>query len=90
MMELTKPEQTAVNDSGTGAASDTSLTQPGSRDVLGQTRRELIVMRNKHGATRAIGLRCSNLIELIQVPELPKGMLERQMADLQRLLVSPQ
>lgn len=85
-MEPDKPEQTAVNTSRTNAGSDTGLTRGGSRDVLDRTRRDLIVMRNKHGATSAIGSRCSNIVELIQVPELPKFQLERQMADLQRLL----
>lgn len=75
----------SVNDSGTGEKIDTPLTQPGSRDVL---RRELILMRNKHGATSAVGSRCSNIVELIQVPEVPKFQLERQMADLQRLLAA--
>ncbi len=79
-----------MNEDRTCANMDANLTQPGSRDVLERTRRDLIVMRNKHGATSAIGLRCSNIVELIQVPELPKGMLERQMADLQRLLQADQ
>lgn len=76
----------SVNVTGTDRKIDTPLTQAGSRGVLEQTRRDLIVMRNKHGATSPIGCRCSNIIELIQVPELPRLQLERQMADLQRLL----
>jgi hypothetical protein len=54
------------------------------------TRRDLIALRVKHGATSAIGCRCSNIVELIQVPEVPKFQLERQMADLQRLLQAAQ
>ena len=73
----------SMNDSGTGEKIDAPLTHSGSRDVL---RRELILMRNKHGATSPIGARCSNIVELIQVPEVPKFQIERQMADLQRLL----
>jgi hypothetical protein len=49
-------------------------------------RRDLIALRVKYGATSPIGCRCSNIVELIQVPEVPKFQLERQMADLQRLL----
>lgn len=49
-------------------------------------RRDLIALRVKHGATSPIGCRCSNIIELLQAPEVPKVFLERQMADLQRLL----
>lgn len=75
--------QESTNESPTCTYSDPELTRLSSRDVL---RRDLIVMRNKHGATSAIGSRRSNIVELIQVPELPKFQLERQMADLQRLL----
>jgi hypothetical protein len=49
-------------------------------------RRDLIALRVKHGPLSAIGCRCSNIVELIQLPEVPKFQLERQMADLQRLL----
>jgi hypothetical protein len=87
-MELIKPEQTAVNGSGTGSDSDAPLTQQSSRDVLEQTRRDLIVMRNKHGARSPIGCRCSNIVELIQVPEVPRFQIDRQVADLQRLLAA--
>lgn len=85
-MDLQDHAASTVNGSGTCQKIDAGLTQPGSRDVLSQTRRDLIVMRNKHGATSPIGCRCSNIVELIQVPEVPKFQLERQMADLQRLL----
>lgn len=84
-MDADKPEQTAVNVSGTRAASDTPLTQRSSRDVLEQTRRDLIAIRVAHGADSPIGYRCSNLIELIQMPELATGLIQRQMADLARL-----
>jgi hypothetical protein len=59
-----------------------SVTEVLPEDV----RRHLIALRVKHGATSPIGCRCSNIIELIQAPEVPKVFLERQMADLQRLL----
>ena len=88
MTDRDKPEQTSVNDSGTGSGSDTPLTQQSSRDVLEQVRRDLIALRVKHGATSPIGCMCSNIIELIQAPEVPKVFLERQMADLQRLLAA--
>jgi hypothetical protein len=52
------------------------------------TRRDLIALRVKHGATSPIGCRCSNIVELIQVPEVPRVQLDRQMADLQRLLAA--
>lgn len=55
-------------------------------EVLPDMRRSLIALRRKHGPTSAIGYRCSNILELIQVPELPKALLARQTADLQRLL----
>ena len=82
-MDTTNHTQTYANDSATSSSTDTELAQPRSRDVL---RRELILMRNKHGAASPIGARCSNIVELIQAPELPTLQLERQMADLQRLL----
>ena len=85
MIDAAKPEQTSVNDSGTGSASDTPLAQPSSRTVLEQTRRDLIVMRQAHGDDSAVGHRCSNIVELIQMPELPKELLKRQMTDLARL-----
>lgn len=74
-----------VNTIGTCQEIDTLLTQPGSRTVLEQTRRDLIVMREAHGADSAIGHRCSNIVELLQMPELPKALLARQMADIHRL-----
>lgn len=56
---------------------------------LEEMRRDLIVMRNKHGPTSPIGHRCSNLIELIQLPELPQAQYDRQMADLRKFLAQP-
>jgi hypothetical protein len=55
------------------------MTQAGSLDVL----------RRKHGPTSAIGHRCSNILELMQMPELPQAQYDRQMADLQQLLAQP-
>jgi hypothetical protein len=75
----------SANDVGTVSNIDVGLTQPGSRTVLEQTRRDLIVMREAHGADSAIGHRCSNIVELLQMPELPRTLLARQMADLHRL-----
>jgi hypothetical protein len=53
-----------------------------------ETRRHLIALRERHGATSAIGCRCSNIVELIQMPELPQAQYDRQMADLQQLLAA--
>ncbi len=75
----------SVNVTGTNGKIDTPLTQPGSRTVLQEIARDLIVMRDAHGAKSPIGHRCSNIVELLQVPELPRDMLLRQMADLARL-----
>lgn len=51
-----------------------------------QTRRDLIALREKHGADSPIGHRCSNIVELIQMPMSPADLVQRQMSDLQRLL----
>ena len=59
MTEDAKPEQTAVNDSGTATASDTPLTQLRSPDVL----RDLTVRRNKVGAESTEGRLISTLIQ---------------------------
>jgi hypothetical protein len=77
-----------MNEHRTCADLDAKRTQPSSRDVLEQTRRDLIVMRAKHGADSPIGCRCSNIVELIQMPEVPAALVARQMADLQRLLAA--
>lgn len=54
--------------------------------TIEDTRRDLIALRVKHGAESPIGYRCSNLVELMQMPEIPTRLVARQMADLQRLL----
>jgi hypothetical protein len=82
-MALQVHAASTVNDTGTDRKIDTPLAQSCSRDVL---RRDLIVMREAHGANSAVGHRCSNLVELIQMPEIPTFQIERQTADLQRLL----
>lgn len=51
-------------------------------------RRDLIALRDAHGADSPIGHRCSNIVELLQMPEVPKFQLARQMADLQRLMAA--
>ncbi len=56
-MEPTKPEQTAVNGTGTPAGSDTPLT----REVRQTFHRELLVKRNKVGAETPLGYHLSNL-----------------------------
>jgi hypothetical protein len=56
-------------------------------------RRDLIAIRDAHGADSAIGYRCSNVVELIQELEGATGEqreavmanIEKQAADLQRL-----
>jgi hypothetical protein len=84
-MTLQDHAASTVNVAGTNEKIDTPLTQPGSRGVLEQTRRDLIVMREAYGADTPVGHRCSNIVELLQMPELPKALLARQMADLARL-----
>jgi hypothetical protein len=74
-----------MNDSGTCTTTDTPLTRGCSGSDLERTRRDLIVMREAHGADSPIGHRCSNIVELLQMPELPKDLLQRQMIDLARL-----
>jgi hypothetical protein len=51
-----------------------------------QTRRKLIALREKHGADSPIGHRCSNIVELIQIPNPSAELVQRQISDLQRLL----
>jgi hypothetical protein len=72
-----------------GAGKMDALTSNGNfeqRPHPEDLRRDLIALRVKHGAASPVGCRCSNIIELIQAPEVPRVFLERQMADLQRLL----
>lgn len=82
-MQPTNDTETYANDSATSSSINTGLAQSGSRDVL---RRDLIAIRVKHGSTSAIGSHCSNIVELIQMPNPPADLLKRQMDGLQRLL----
>lgn len=92
-MEDDQDTQTYANDSATSSPANTGLAQPSSRDVLEQTRRDLIAIREAHGADSPIGHRCSNVVELIQELEGATGEqreavmanIEKQAADLQRL-----
>jgi hypothetical protein len=89
MTDAVALEQTPVNNPRTDAIIDAPLTQPRSRSVpmdFEQTRRDLMAIRVKHGADSPIGHRVSNIIELMQEPKPPTRLIERQMADLQRLL----
>ncbi len=88
MTDDAKPEQTSVNDPRTAAASDTPATHESSRTVLDQTRRDLIVMREVHGAESAVGHHLSNLVELIQMPNPPAFQLKKQRDGLQRALAA--
>jgi hypothetical protein len=74
----------------TNSKIDTPVAREGSPGVLEDARRDLIVMRDAYGADSPIGHRCSNIVELIQAPELPSFLIQRQMADLQRLLQAVQ
>jgi hypothetical protein len=73
------------NDSRTCRPTGTRLTQASSRTVLEDARRDLIVMRDAHGADSPIGHRCSNIVELIQMRNPPRDLVQRQTADLARL-----
>lgn len=53
---------------------------------IDETRRNLIALREKHGADTPVGYRCSNIVELIQMEKPPAELVKRQMSDLQRLL----
>ena len=64
------------------------MQSDGTNRDLENTRRDLIALRVAHGADTPIGHRCSNIVELIQVPEVPRFQLDRQMADLHRLLAA--
>jgi hypothetical protein len=98
MIDAAKPEQTSVNDSGTGSASDTGLTRESSRTVLEQARRDLIVMGQFHGTDSAVGHHGFNLVELLQNDVLngpvwgdhplqhPSLLLKRQADGLQHAL----
>jgi hypothetical protein len=71
MTDIDKPEQTAVNDSGTSAAADTRLTRDRSRFGLTGLRG----LRDKHGPHSAIGYRVSNIEEMFD--NLPPGPDDR-------------
>lgn len=58
----------------------------GTNRDLENTRGTLDALRRKHGATSPIGHRCSNIAELLKMPELPTHLIRRQMDDLQRLV----
>lgn len=94
-----KPEQTAVNDSGTLVGSDTPLTQEGSQDVpddLPSMRRLLTETRIAHGADSPVGHRCSNLLAQISNYRTAEGeqranlskLISRQMAELTLLMAT--
>jgi len=68
-MEIAKPEQTAVNDSGTQAAFDTPLTRDRSPDVRGL----MLSHRRKIGANTPAGRRYSNIDEALQNREGATG-----------------
>jgi hypothetical protein len=51
-------------------------------------RSDLDALRLKHGAKSPIGHRCSNIAELLKLPEMPTDLIRRQMDDLQRLLAA--
>lgn len=70
-----------MNDSGT-SGSICAETEPENPATM---RANLMVRRNKHGAESAIGHHCSNLIELLQLPELPRDLIRRQLDGLARL-----
>lgn len=53
---------------------------------LGTMRANLIAQRKEYGSESAVGHHCSNLIELLQLPELPRDLIRRQLKGLQRLL----
>lgn len=58
----------------------------GTNRDLENTRRELMALRVVHGADSAAGHHISNIVELIQMPKPPAGLLKRQMDGLQRAL----
>lgn len=65
---------------------------------LDQTRRDLIALREAHGADTPIGHRCSNIVELIQKAQGATGdylarltfQIQVQTADLKRLTAASQ
>lgn len=69
----------------TNSKIDTPVARGGSRGVLEDARRDLIALREAHGADTPIGHRCSNIVELLRTPDLPRDLIQRQMSDLARL-----
>lgn len=65
-----------MNEDRTCANKSAKQTQVGSRTVLEQTRRDLIVMRDSRGATTAPGYRCSNTVELLETPPHPAHLIK--------------
>lgn len=82
-MKPDKPEQTAVNDSGTDMDSDAPLTQECSTDVPYISREQRLEianshftrLRNIHDASSTIGRLCSKIME--QLDNLPPGPEDR-------------
>lgn len=66
-----------MNEAGTGAESDASLTQPRSPSVrdLKAASKHFNTLRRKHGSRSAIGSHCTNVIEIIDI--IPPGPDER-------------
>jgi hypothetical protein len=94
--------QTAVNNPRTPGDFGAKLTHGSSRDVLSQTRRDLIVMCQTQGEGSAAAHHGFNLVELLQADVMngpvwgdhpiqqPSRLLERQTAGLQRAMRRPQ
>lgn len=70
-----------MNDSGT-SGSICAETEPENPATM---RSNLMAQRAAAGAESAIGHHCSNLIELLQLPELPTHLIRRQLDGLDRL-----
>jgi hypothetical protein len=70
-----------------------SVTEVLPKDSVDSIRRDMMAIREAHGATSEIGYRCSNIVELIQELQGATGEqreavmanIEKQAADLQRL-----
>ncbi len=70
----------------TNTRTDAWLTPSDSRTVL----RDLIVMRETHGANSAVGHHLSNLAELMKMPNPPAFQIKRQMDGLHRAMCDVQ
>jgi hypothetical protein len=89
-----------MNDSGTNGKIDAPLTHLGSRTVLDQACRDLIVMGQLFGTDSAVAYHGFNLVELLQNDVLngpvwgdhflqqPSVLLKRQTDGLQRALAA--